>query len=81
MNDCKKGEIPQGLSPKKDSENIDFWTFKNLFYNKIIRLVFVNKPKQMFYSLRFPYNFYSNYLFSTLMIHFYKYYYFGVFSF
>ena len=30
MNDCRKGEIPQGLSPKKDSENIDFWAFMNL---------------------------------------------------
>ena len=30
MNDCKKGEIPQGLSPKKDSENIDFCAFYTL---------------------------------------------------
>ena len=30
MKDCRKGEIPQGLSPRKDSENIDFCTFKNL---------------------------------------------------
>ena len=32
----------------------------------------------MFNTLRLPYNFYSKYLFSTLIIHFYKYYYFGV---